>query len=137
MTGKRVPLVGERVYGPYLNKDGRMKVIIYTRHDHPYRSLNLSRHLMEQRLGRMLTRTEIVHHINGDLTDDTIDNLEVLSTKEHRATTSQQSKWVNLVCPVCDKEFSRTTRRLRYGEKMGHRPCCSRECAKRVRWMSE
>jgi hypothetical protein len=41
------------------------------------------RHVMEQFLGRKLTRDEEVHHINGDKLDNRIDNLTVLSKKAH------------------------------------------------------
>lgn len=42
-----------------------------------------SRYLMEQKLGRSLLHTEIIHHINGDKTDDRIENLQIVSRKEH------------------------------------------------------
>lgn len=42
-----------------------------------------SRCLMEGHLKRHLTWDEIVHHINGDRTDDRIENLMVVSRAEH------------------------------------------------------
>jgi predicted Zn-ribbon and HTH transcriptional regulator len=40
--------------------------------------------LMEQHLGRPLSTSEVVHHKNGDSTDDRIENLEVFSSNaEH------------------------------------------------------
>ena len=41
------------------------------------------RHLMEIKLGRKLQRNECVHHINGNCKDNSIENLQVLSNKEH------------------------------------------------------
>lgn len=41
--------------------------------------------LMEMRLGRALRSEEVVHHINGDVSDDRIGNLAVLTRAEHLA----------------------------------------------------
>jgi len=40
---------------------------------------------MEQHLGRKLDRTEHVHHINNDFTDNRIENLCVMSESEHHS----------------------------------------------------
>lgn len=42
-----------------------------------------SRGVMAAELGRLLTRQEIVHHLNGDTTDDRPENLEVTTRAEH------------------------------------------------------
>lgn len=39
--------------------------------------------VMEAHLGRYLRADEVVHHKNGDCTDDRIENLEVMQQKEH------------------------------------------------------
>jgi len=41
------------------------------------------RHLMEQCLGRKLSRNEVVHHINGDIQDNRIENLRLMTLSEH------------------------------------------------------
>jgi hypothetical protein len=44
-----------------------------------------ARLVVEERLGRLLTSSEIVHHINFDCTDDHPDNLLAMSRSEHTA----------------------------------------------------
>lgn len=39
--------------------------------------------VMEKALGRFLQPGEIVHHINGDPTDDRLENLQILSRSQH------------------------------------------------------
>jgi len=43
----------------------------------------LPRILMEEHLGRELTYDEVVHHINEDPKDNSIENLQVMSRGEH------------------------------------------------------
>lgn len=49
-----------------------------------------SRVTMAEKLERQLTSDELVHHINGDKLDDRIENLQVLSPKEHRSLHCSQ-----------------------------------------------
>lgn len=43
----------------------------------------LHRMIMEEHLGRKLLKTEMVHHKNGDKTDNRIKNLEIMLQSEH------------------------------------------------------
>lgn len=58
--------------------------------DHGYRILRIDgkrirehRYVMEQHLGRKLRKSENIHHINGNILDNRIENLMILSPEEH------------------------------------------------------
>jgi hypothetical protein len=51
---------------------------------------------MEKHLGRKLKKKEVVHHIDGDVTNNNIDNLLLLrSTSEHNLL-HERNKWLNI-----------------------------------------
>jgi hypothetical protein len=58
-------------------KLGRWVVLVDGRQMYRYRWV------MEQHLGRPLEASEHVHHINGDSTDDRIENLQLIGPGEH------------------------------------------------------
>jgi hypothetical protein len=41
------------------------------------------RYIMEQHIGRRLERSEVVHHINGDILDNRIENLQLMTRGQH------------------------------------------------------
>jgi predicted Zn-ribbon and HTH transcriptional regulator len=57
--------------------------------------------VMAEHLGRPLTRTEVVHHINGKRSDNRIENLELLSRSQHASGHLPM-----VICPKCGEEFA-------------------------------
>jgi transcriptional regulator of acetoin/glycerol metabolism len=47
------------------------------------KQVRLHRYLMEQKIGRKLSFNEIVHHKNGKIFDNSLENLEIISRGEH------------------------------------------------------
>ena len=55
--------------------------------DHPYRNNDNCvlehRLIMERKIGRYLTSKDHVHHINGNITDNRVENLELMTRSQH------------------------------------------------------
>lgn len=73
--GGRVKLVNGRI-GIYAKGDPRAKISGGT-------YILEYRLIAEQKIGRMLRDDEIVHHLNSDPTDNSPENLEVMTQSEH------------------------------------------------------
>ena len=123
-----------KVYGPYTRKDGRQHIIYYD-FNNIRRTQSYPRYLMEQKLGRVLDSTEHIDHINGDHTDNRIENLQILSQKENnqKATIEhgKEAKIYSFTCPICNIKtsipFRNYTRNQLVQGKKG--PYCSKSCA--------
>ena len=97
---------------------------------HPYtqtkingKRFDLHRALMEKHLGRKLGRFELVHHINGDKMDNRIENLKVVSPKEHAAEHGQQKHPLTWACEVCGIVFTPPA-----SKRGGLKRTCSKDC---------
>jgi predicted RNA-binding Zn-ribbon protein involved in translation (DUF1610 family) len=83
-----------------------------------------SRVLMEEHLGRQLSSNEHVHHINGDKTDDRIENLIVLTHAEHTKLHMDTSPIIEFVCKGCGKIIDRKEYKLKRSKSY----YCNQQC---------
>lgn len=131
-------------YNVYENKDGRLRAYNKTTH----KVTSYPRVLMEAILGRPLLPTEDVHHKDENPRNNNPDNLEVIDHREHEKQHAADKKAsgklkyydMQMICPVCNKEFTWTAKQQSYynhktKETESKRkfdrqpPCCCKSCA--------
>jgi len=120
-----------KIYGPYTRKDGRQHVCLV---DKTIRlTVSYPKFLVEFIMDHCLKSDEVVHHLDGDFTNNNLDNLAIMKRSKH--TTSHQilNLTKTFVCPNCKKSFSLTGKRLHdaFWSSLRHNngPFCSRHCA--------
>lgn len=98
--------------------------------EHPNATKNgyvlMHRIVMENHLGRLLSANEVVHHIDKNKKNNSVDNLKVLTVEEHNKLHAMECTraYALLKCPWCGKIFEREYRFVK-----NHRwSCCSRHC---------
>lgn len=125
-----------KIYGPYEKGNKRKYMMLIEGNSRT--TINYSRYLIEQRLGKKLSANEDVHHINGNLTDDRIENLEIVNKSLHRRNHKLVYESIkSLICPNCNINFIIDRKNIaitvvhRKEGKAG--PFCSNYCAAKYR----
>lgn len=110
------------------NPEGRKTLILYNSTS-DRSSTQYARYLKAVQIGRYLTNEETVDHINGDKTDDSIENLQILSMLENNRKTHCLPDII-LTCPICKVVFTRTRSALRGKRDRAAQGkiTCSRSC---------
>lgn len=85
-------------------KDGRSRIVIVDDSGN-HTSKSYPRFLIEKELGRELLPNEDVHHKDGDVTNNDIDNLEVILHGEHQKIHSTKYYDTEETCCICGKKF--------------------------------
>jgi hypothetical protein len=79
------------------------------------------RYIYQEYIKRPLLRGELIHHKNGDKSDNRIENLEIMTPKEHSVHHLQKYP-LTKVCEVCGAEF------VPHPTKRKRAKTCSNEC---------
>lgn len=95
-----------------MSKDGKMTSMSYAKY------LYTSCYKCDIPIG------EEIDHINGDKTDDRIENLQKISKEYNLRKDRKGQEMMMCKCPVCGVEFLFPSRNL----STHPNPCCSRRC---------
>ena len=89
------------------------------------------RYVMEQYLGRLLKENEVVHHKDGNKTNDTIENLEIMLRKNHTSVHAKTGRtFIVLYCSYCKIKFKVEKKKVNYKKNKGQKFFfCSRSCS--------
>lgn len=95
-------------------------------------TVSYARYLLSCLFKRFLNKEEQVDHIDGDKTNDNIENLQILSgsanVRKHIIQTNRGHKIAVMECPTCKTVFERAYNKTHF-QKKGHYSACSRDCS--------
>lgn len=95
-----------KVYGPYLHKTSKRKIVTVYYLDGSHGTINYARYKFEQSIGRKLLPHEHVDHKDDNKQNDKIANLQILSkqrnsAKQYEDNPDRRTKYELYECPNC------------------------------------
>lgn len=116
-----------KIYGPYLGKDSRYRVVFYDgskRQTRQYAKIK-----MEVKLERRIEEPETVDHKDRNTRNDRYSNLQILLKSEHCRKDVLRRPVLRCICPICEKEFEANQNQVTNANwRKTAGPFCSRQC---------
>lgn len=81
--------------------------------------------------GEVVQEDEVIHHKNGDTTDNRIENLEKMKKSEHDKHHAEEKKrtYVKIKCPNCGDKFTKEKRQTFLSKPNIKATFCSGSCS--------
>lgn len=118
-----------KVRGPYTWKDSGRKYYQLVSGNRTTTQL-VSRITVEVSIGRRLMKDEVVHHRDEDVTNDCLDNLEILSRESHARGHSIKLAELSSKCVWCSAPMVLSKNQMRpIEQRRKSGPFCSRKCS--------
>lgn len=122
-----------KVLGPYIRKTDDRAFVVIIKPDGKRTTKSYARHLYESVYGPILGNFD-VDHKDGDRTNDSIDNFQLLTRKENaEKSILEQNLKVDVFigqCPNCNSWFVKSASRVISNLKQNKKgPFCSKHCA--------
>lgn len=98
----------------------------------------LHRVLMENFIGRLLTPDEVVHHKDGDKSNNDISNLVLLTRSKHSILHKPTLDLIKFKCAQCGKDVSEKPHQYRLRAKRTKgKLFCSIKCSAKHQWSNQ
>lgn len=112
------------VHAYLLTNNENRKVVCMIKSDGKRTTISYAKYLYTSHYNCEIDSDCQIDHINGDKTDDRIENLQVISKRYNIQKDHMPKTYVLLTCPICGTEFLFEARNL----SSKPNPCCSRSC---------
>ena len=107
----------------WVNKENRVMVSLFF-NKKPGTLMTYAKYLFTSHNKIDIQKGYEVDHINGDKTDDRLENLQIITSKYNRQKDHAVAEMVIRICPICGKEFLFPKRNLPFKKN----PTCSKKC---------
>lgn len=117
-------IIGVAVLNRYRAKSGYVKLYLAN-----HKVVEEHRYAVANHLGRDLDVDEVVHHLDGDKTNNDLSNLRLLARSDHARGHAKLPTLIPLDCRWCGAEFERQVRQVNHKRANGQTVFfCSRSC---------